>query len=235
MNPVIQFNPAQERLIRIPESFFTQLLATSKDEEVIRLTLFAFWLLELQERTPKFFTRQDFLTQECIQQAFQQKSTPNAKKGILNALEKTVQAGIFLQVNLTGAKEDEAIYFINTPKGRAAAAALANGDWNIEYKHQQPVRAQMNKPNIFKLYEDHVGAITPIMAEFLMEAENDFPAAWITEAFELAVAKNARNWRYIEAILKRWQENGKDGESQQNTEKSWQKYLEGENGDAGEF
>lgn len=235
MNPVYQFNPAQERLIRIPESMFTQVLATCKDNDMVRLTFFAFWLLELQERDPKFLTRQDFLAQECIQQAFQQKSTDNPQKAILNTLEKTVQAGILLQVNLSTVKEDEAAYFVNTPKGRAAAAALANGDWRIEYKNQQPVRAEVKKPNIFKLYEDHIGAITPIMAEFLMEAESTYPEDWITEAFELAVAKNARNWRYIEAILKRWQENGKDGTSQQDTERPWQKYLEGDYGEPGEY
>ena len=235
MNTVYKFNPAQERLVRIPESMFTQVLATCHDEAIISLAFYAFWLLELQERDPKFLTRQDFLAQECIRQSFQSKASDNPQKAIFTALEKTVQAGILLQVNLADTKEENAVYFINTPKGRAAAAALANGDWQIAYKHQQPVRAEQKKPNIFKLYEDHIGAITPIMAEFLMEAETTYPMDWITEAFELAIAKNARNWRYIEAILKRWQENGKDGTTQQNTERPWQKYLEGDNGDAGEY
>jgi DnaD/phage-associated family protein len=233
MNPVFQFDPSQERLIRVPESFFTQVLATSQDIQVQRLTLFAFWLLDIQERDPKYLTLEDFLAQEAVCLAFQAKKTSEPHAAIHDALEKTVLAGILLQMNFPGSTTDKKIYFINSPKGRASATALANGDWKIQFEHQQPVKAQLHKPNIFKLYEDHIGTITPIMAEFLQEAENLYPAEQIQEAFEIAVTKNVRNWRYIEAILKRWQENGKDGESRQNTEKPWQKYLEGEYGDNG--
>jgi DNA replication protein len=233
MNPVFQFDPSQERLIRIPESFFTQVLAASQDIQVQKLTLFAFWLLEIQERDPKYLTQEDFFAQEAVCLAFQTKKSTDPLPTIKDALEKTVLAGILLQMNFPGSTTDQKIYFINSPKGRASAAALANGDWKLDFRHTQPVRAQIQKSNIFKLYEDHIGAITPIMAEYLQDAETQYPDDQIREAFEIAVSKNVRNWRYIEAILKRWQENGKDGESRQNTEKPWQKYLEGEYGDNG--
>ena len=32
----------------------------------------------------------------------------------------------------------------------------------------------------------------------------------LEEAFEIAVSRNVRNWKYIHAILARWKENGKD-------------------------
>ncbi|MBI9051500.1 MAG: DnaD domain protein [Anaerolineaceae bacterium] len=231
MNPVLQFDPAKERLIRVPESYFTQVLSAIDDHAIQKITLFSFWLLEIQERDPKYLTENDFLTQSAIQQAFKPQKSVSTEKNIRNALEKTVQAGILLQLKNIDENQSETIYFINSPKGRAAAAALANGDLKIEFHKHQPVRVQINKPNIFKLYEDHIGAITPMMAEFLQDAEEQYSVEWIRDAFEIAVAKNARNWRYIEAILKSWQEKGKDGESRQNTEKPWQKYLEGEYGD----
>jgi DnaD/phage-associated family protein len=231
MNPVFQFDPANERLIRVPESFFSQVLTSVDDVEIQMITLFAFWLLEIQERNPKYLVLNDFLAQKNIQQAFSSKKNIGAEKRIRTALEKTVQAGIFIQLNEPDGNQNEIIYFINSPKGRAAAEALANGDLTIEFHRHQPVRVQINKANIYKLYEDHIGAITPIMAEFLQEAEEQYPSEWISDAFEIAVAKNVRNWRYIEAILKSWQEKGKDGESRQNTEKPWQKYLEGEYGE----
>ena len=231
MSPIIQFDPANERLIRVPESFFTKVLASIEDTDIQLISLFAFWLLEIQERDPKHLILNDFLTQKNIQESFKSKKNISSEKRIRNALEKTVQAGILIQLNPQAETQSETIYFINSPKGRAAAEALANGDISIEFHRHQPVRVQVNKANIYKLYEDHIGAITPIMAEFLEEAEEQYPAEWIEEAFGIAVAKNVRNWRYIEAILKRWQENGKDGESRQHTEKSWQKYLEGEYGE----
>lgn len=231
MTAVFQFDPTEERLVRVPESFFTRVIPQSQDTAVQQICLFSFWLLEIQERNPQYLIRADFTAQETIRQAFQQKGV-DPEQTIANALEKTVQAGILIQVNLAGKNEQSPLYFINSPRGRAAATALANGDWSPDWDHLQPVHAAVEKANIFKLYEDHIGPLTPLMAEFLQDAEQTYPMAWIREAFEIAVSKNVRNWRYVEAILKRWQEKGKDGESRQNTEKSWQKYLEGDHGES---
>ena len=67
-----------------------------------------------------------------------------------------------------------------------------------------------DQPNIFQLYESNIGIITPIMADILREAEKEYPYEWIEKAVTIAITRNARNWRYVEAILKRWQANGMD-------------------------
>jgi DnaD/phage-associated family protein len=64
--------------------------------------------------------------------------------------------------------------------------------------------------NIYELYEQEIGIITPKTADLLKEAEQEYPAPWIAEAIGIAVERNARNWRYCEAILKRWKAEGKD-------------------------
>lgn len=64
--------------------------------------------------------------------------------------------------------------------------------------------------NIFACYEKNIAMLTPVIADTLQEAEKEYPADWITDAIRLAVENNKRNWRYCEAILKRWKESGKD-------------------------
>jgi len=64
--------------------------------------------------------------------------------------------------------------------------------------------------NIYSLYENNIGAITPMIADALKDAEDTYPADWIADAMRLAVENNKRNWKYCEAILKRWQVEGKD-------------------------
>lgn len=64
--------------------------------------------------------------------------------------------------------------------------------------------------NIFKQYESCIGIITPVMADKLKLAEQEYSAEWITKAFEIAVEKNARNWSYVHAILERWKTSGFD-------------------------
>jgi DnaD/phage-associated family protein len=68
------------------------------------------------------------------------------------------------------------------------------------------------RPNIFALYEDTIGLVTPILAEALREAEAEYPAAWLERAFRVAAENNARRWNYVRAILERWAREGVDDE-----------------------
>jgi DnaD/phage-associated family protein len=64
------------------------------------------------------------------------------------------------------------------------------------------------RPNVYALYERHLGPLTPLVAEQLRLAERAYPRAWIEEAIQQAVQYNRRNWRYVESILRRWEETG---------------------------
>jgi DNA replication protein len=86
--------------------------------------------------------------------------------------------------------------------------------------------------NIFALYEQNIGIITPMIAEELKEAEKIYPPRWIAEAFKEAVALNKRSWRYIARILERWANEGKDsGEYRRDIKKNGpDKYIKGRYG-----
>jgi DNA replication protein len=86
--------------------------------------------------------------------------------------------------------------------------------------------------NIFALYEQNIGMITPMIAEELKEAEKLYPPQWIEEAFKEAVALNKRSWKYIARILERWASEGKDsGEHKRDIEKDGpDKYVKGKYG-----
>ena len=66
------------------------------------------------------------------------------------------------------------------------------------------------RPNVYTLYEQNIGLLTPILAERLQDAESRYPMQWIEDAFSEAVTNNKRSWRYIERILERWEAEGKD-------------------------
>jgi DnaD/phage-associated family protein len=68
------------------------------------------------------------------------------------------------------------------------------------------------KPNIFKLYEENIGPLTPMLADILRDAEKTYPESWARDAFEIAVKNNHRSWAYVQGVLKKWQENGRDWE-----------------------
>lgn len=57
------------------------------------------------------------------------------------------------------------------------------------------------KPNLFKVYEQEIGAITPLIADALKDAEKEYPPGWVEEAIQIAVERNVRNWKYVRAVL----------------------------------
>ena len=66
-------------------------------------------------------------------------------------------------------------------------------------------------PPIYKLYEANIGLLVPMIAEVLDRDAKEYPYSWIECAVALAVKNEARSWRYVEAVLKRWKVDGFDG------------------------
>jgi len=66
-----------------------------------------------------------------------------------------------------------------------------------------------------------------LIADALKDAEEMYSDEWIADAVELAVKNNKRNWKYCEAILKRWKEEGMHGQKdKQSSEKGSERYTD---------
>jgi DnaD/phage-associated family protein len=144
------------------------------------------------------------------------------------SIDRAVKRGSLLRVNVKLEKEDF-LYFLNFFKGRAAVQAIERGEWRPTGDELIPVEVLPESANIFRLYEENIGPLTPMIADTLRDAEESYPDQWIEEAVRLAVENNARTWRYVEAILSRWQEKGKDErKDRRDTEKARRRYAEWE-------
>jgi DnaD/phage-associated family protein len=91
--------------------------------------------------------------------------------------------------------------------GRAAeeGAVQDTPPWGAE----PAVDPAAERPNIFVLYEEHIGLLSPLVAETLTDAARDYPPGWIEDAFRLAAEANVRKWAYVRAILERWAREGR--------------------------
>ena len=88
------------------------------------------------------------------------------------------------------------------------------------------------RPNIFKLYEENIGPLTPLIADALKDAEKTYPPDWVAEALGIAVKNNKRNWKYVEAILRRWKEEGHaKKQDRRDAQEDGRRYAEGEYAD----
>jgi DnaD/phage-associated family protein len=64
------------------------------------------------------------------------------------------------------------------------------------------------RPQIYRLYEQNIGALTGIMTEILADASKEYPAEWLEPAFAIACKANRRTWAYVDAVLKNWRDKG---------------------------
>ena len=62
--------------------------------------------------------------------------------------------------------------------------------------------------NVFRVYEQEIGPLTPHVANELEEAETVHGANWVCKALRIASVNGKRNWAYTKAILTRWKADG---------------------------
>jgi len=218
------FPARNTRTTPVPNLFFSELLPQIDDLDELKLTLYCFWRLALKEGRLPHVRRSEMQQDEALLASFQQPG----EAALGQALESACARGTLLHVAVEGADGREHYFFLNTPKGRAAIEGINRGDWRPTNDPEAPISVTVERPNIFTLYEQNIGALTPLIADELRDAERNFPANWLKEAMRMAVENNARSWRYVLAILERWQREGKDdhGKGRADTEKTRRRYLD---------
>jgi DnaD/phage-associated family protein len=198
------FPDDDQSLVRLPVVFFTQLLGQINDLRQLRLLLYFFWHSEEQQGKVRYYRWHDLSTDPALV------SMMGDEDGLRAALQDLVALGVMLKAEIEWMAET--YYFLNSPQGRAAVLAIEKNEWQAVQQEHQPIQLVDESPNIFQHYEENIGVITPMMAEILKEDENTYPAAWIREAIQIAVARNVRTWKYVQGILKRWHKEGRDNE-----------------------
>lgn len=118
-----------------------------------------------------------------------------------------LQGGELVPVSLLAAQEDEPVEQAQAYEGAGQGEALRRT--GALRGHERAAQVQIERPNIFILYEQNIGLLSPLIADELRDAADTYPAEWIETAFREAVLHNKRKWSYIRAILRRWETEGR--------------------------
>lgn len=227
MTPFIGFPPGKVRFTSLPETFFTELLPEIDHLAELKVTLYILWYLARQEGQVRFITAEEIASDRRFMAGLA--ATPEAGwQALADALERAALRGTLLKARPLGAETAQGLYFLNSPRGRAAVEALQRGQWSPEEQPRVPAALELERPNIFRLYEENIGPLTPLIAESLQEAEQQYPMEWIEDALRIAVENNVRRWHYVERILQSWKEKGRDEAHRRDSEENRRRYVEGE-------
>lgn len=219
------FPEGKLRLTQVPNLFFSDLLPIIDSLEELKVTLYAFWALTQKEGQVRYLRLVDFLNDGLFMKGMGPTATL-AAEAVADGVERAVARGTFLKVKVESADGIMDLYFLNTEKGRAAIEGITRGEWRPIPDDEVPISLLVERPNVFVLYEQNIGPLTPLIVDQLRDAEQTYPLSWIGEAIDLAVQNNVRKWRYIQSILERWRQEGKrDGVSRGDSESELRRQI----------
>ncbi|MEE9198980.1 MAG: DnaD domain protein [Dehalococcoidia bacterium] len=198
----------------------------------LKVVLHIFWALYRKKEYPRFVTFGELVGDGTLMPGLAQ-GGGDAQEALERGLGGAVARGLLLALEMEPGGRRERLYFLNTESDRRALDRVRSGAISLGALPVPEPYLGEALPNIFTLYEQNIGALTPMMADRLKEAEAAYPGSWVAEAIEEAVSHNRRSWSYIEAILRRWASEGKSsGEDRKHPGKDedTEKYFRGRYG-----
>jgi DnaD/phage-associated family protein len=206
--------PSGARATAVPSVFFSELLPKIEDEAELRVTLYVIYALGRRKGYPRFVTERELRSEAPLMGALGDGGDPSAQERLERGLQAAVARGSLLRLDLELEGQRDALYFLNTPADRRALALVREG----RLGPGRPLPAERGAPashreNVFQLYEENIGPLTPLIAEELREAERLYPYEWLEEALREAALLNKRSWRYASRILQRWATEGRKRET----------------------
>lgn len=227
------FPSGKNPYVPLPETFFSAVLPQMENIGELKVVLYLFWRLYQKEGSPRCASDRELLADPLLRRTLRRQGDPRPiEERLRAALEQAQANGILLRVRVRVDDEIVSWYFFNTERSRRAVARLQRGELSPETLLEaegpaglslgaddgdgletvgalRTLALELERPNIFTLYEQNVGLLLPLVAEELREAGDRYPQEWIEEAFRLAAQQNKRKWSYIRAILHRWETEGK--------------------------
>ena len=180
----------------LPASYVSQVVRQVSNLDELKVTLVLFFLLSRSRDYPAYVTRTDVVLRSAAMLGLDEAAC-------VEAAGAAVRRGVFLEAEVTVEGEKTVAYFANVEADvEAIAQMLAAGDTSASV-------GRAKSANVFELYEQNIGIITPLIAEELKDAQKSYPAEWIEEAFREAVKGHKQNWKYVSRILERWSTEGR--------------------------
>ncbi len=206
----VQFTP-------VPNPLLAGLLEEIDDIAELKITLRVIWALHRKRSPLPYVTAQEVREDRSVA-AMLGVIGDDLGRAVDSSLKLAVSRGTLLEIPATLATDsDEKRYLLNTEPVRAALVRkgveipelperVAGPGVETQQAESRPELHQ----GVFKVYEENIGVMSPLIAESITAALQEHPEAEVVDAIRVAVEANARSWKYVTAVLKRWAVEGRD-------------------------
>jgi len=201
--------PRKVRYVPVPAPLLESLLEEIDDLAELKCTLRVIAMLHVKKGHPRFVTLGELQADRTLTRSLGQDGD-SASQSIEQGMAKAVRRGTIAVASVEEGGTRQQLFTLNTEVNRTTLEKIAEGATQVSpLPVSEPWVEPEDTPNIFALYEQNVGMLSPMIADELREAEELYPVEWISEAIREAVGLNKRSWRYISRILERWEHEGR--------------------------
>jgi DNA replication protein len=193
--------------VTLPAELFSALLPLIEDEAELRVTLYSLYAIGRRRGQLRAVRGSELASETALLRSLE---GCGGIEVIGPSLVAAVARGALVECALD---DGDTLYFVNNEGGRRQRERVQSGALPLsDGRRAAPVIvSEQTKPAL--VYEQEIGTLTPAVASALSEAEASYPEAWVVDALRLAATNNARSWRYAEAILRRWEAEGREDEA----------------------
>jgi DnaD/phage-associated family protein len=190
-------------VVPLPADFIAVHLPRITSIVELKVSLHLYGLITAQTTRPRRVSWDTLLFDTVLQQSLLVVASSSAYSDVLSeGLAAAVQRGSFLHtVRLDQHGRAVNWYVVDTVENRRWADVQTD---SVTAPVGEPA------PDVLRLYEQHIGVVTPMLLAELRAAARLYPSHWFAEAMREAVVANVRSWRYVHKILQKWAKDGRD-------------------------
>ena len=197
----------------VPRSLITDILPAMTDLNEMQVVLAMLRLVLDAGDVSAPFEESTIVRDRTLRDALRVVGSGNsADYRIATGLDLAVGRGVLLRFRTIEDQHERVWYTIATPEAKSAIDRMLQGESlppRSLWEGDSAPRIEPERPTVFRLYEQNIGLLSPIIADQLVRAMERYPREWIEDAIGEAVAYNRRNWRYIQRILQNWATTGR--------------------------
>ena len=200
--------PSGAPVTPLPQALLRDLAPTMSDPAELIVTLYAVEAISRVRRFPRRLRCQDLRESRSLIEALAGICAPReVDEAFAEGLDAATERGSLLRArSVEDGVWDEWIA-LNDADGRRALESASMPPTSSSVYGREPVYS--SAPEI---WQSAFGTpMPPILAEEVKAAESRYGSDWLHDAFAESAANGVRSWRYAQAILERWETEGRDG------------------------
>lgn len=202
-----------DETVSVPTSFLAEIAPTITSVEELQVSLAIFRLLAAAGGFNEPLAEKTIVRDRLLRSALRVDGSPRAPDTrIAKGLELAIARGTLVRLMSSESRKQAAFLYLNTPENRSSVRLMESGALAAPrslWPDDSPPTIAIDRPNAFRLYEQNIGPLTPLIADQISQAIEEYPNDWIEDALSEAVAYNRRSWRYVTRILENWQAHGR--------------------------